>query len=126
MEELFRLSTEELSKICVEAEFDEKNQLILDEENCIHKGGIIIFKRPVYVSYEDFICEILDTKAIVKEDNDSNFVYMFAMTEIKSEETSDALCDFFESGNGFQNNCYCTNTHSKGWRLGNRVWEVQD
>ena len=124
METLFHLTTEELSKICIEAEFDEKGQFIIDEENCIYRDGIIIFNRPIHILYEDFICEILDTKAVVKEDSDSRFVYMFAMTEIKLEKNLDALYDFFEEGNGFQNNCYGMDTHNKGWRLGNRVWEV--
>ena len=126
METLFYLTTEELSKICVEAEFDEKGQFIIDKENSIYKDGIIIFKQPIHILYEDFICEILDTKAIIKEEQDTSKVYMFAMTETKSEKASDALCDFFDSGDGFQNGCYCMNTHNKGWRLGNRIWEVLD
>lgn len=126
METLFELSPEELSKICVEAEFDENGQFIIDEENCIHQDGIIIFKRPIHILYEDFICEILDTKAIIKEDSDSRFVYMFAMTETKSERASDALCNFYDSGSGFQNDCHCMNTHNKGWSLENCIWMVQD
>ena len=40
MKELFKLSPEELDRICIKAEFDEKNQLIIDEENCIHEDNI--------------------------------------------------------------------------------------
>lgn len=126
METLFHLTTEELSKICMEAEFDENGQFIIDEDNCIHQDGIIIFKRPIHILYEDFICEILDTLAIIKKERGTSKVYMFAMTEIKTEETSDVLCDFYDFGNGLKNNCRCMHTHNKGWHLGSRIWEVQD
>jgi len=42
-EALFKLNPKELAKICIKAEFDEKNRLIIDEENCVHENNIIFF-----------------------------------------------------------------------------------
>ena len=50
--ELFKLSPEELSEICIKAEFDENDQLIINEENCVHKGNLIFFKKPIYIKFD--------------------------------------------------------------------------
>lgn len=86
MEELFKLSPEELSKVCVEVEFDENHQLVFKPENCIQENNITFFKQPIRVRYGTLQTSILGKTAIVKEAIYCSFLYLFAVAETKNIE----------------------------------------
>ena len=109
--ELFKLSPEDLSEICIKAEFDENNQLIIDEENCVRKGNIIFFKKPIYIKFGVLQTSILGYTAIVKEDADFTFLFLFAVAE--TEKYRDTLESFYDANHCDRYDCfgldgYCT------------------
>lgn len=113
MEELFKLSPEKLSEICIVAEFDEKEQLIIDERNCIHEGNITFLKRPILIRYGVLQTSIFNKTAIVKESEDCAFLYVFALAETaKYRET---LRDYYELNHCNQYDCFALNGYYPGW-----------
>lgn len=113
METLFKLSPEELSKICIKAEFDEKEQLILKEENCFQKGAITFLKQPVRVKLGELLAGILDKTAIVKENVDCAFLYLFALADTKKHR--ETLRDFYENHHCDEYDCSGLDGYCTGW-----------
>lgn len=113
MKELFKLSPEELDRICIKAEFDEKNQLIIDEENCIHEDNITFFKKPILISYGDLLISVLDHTAIVKENQDGFLLFLFAIAETKQYRES--LENFYDMHHCDRYDCFGADCYYTGW-----------
>jgi len=113
MKELFKLSPEELSKICIKAEFDEKYQLIINKENCIHEDNIIFFKKPILISYGDLLLSVLDHTAIVEENREGVLLFLFAIAE--TEKYRDTLENFYDTHHCDQYDCFGVDCYRTGW-----------
>ncbi len=125
METLFHLTTEELSKICVEAEFDEEHHLILDEKNCIHQNGFMLFKQPIYAKRGCILGGVASREIIIKKTKeDSTQIYLLAMTESSSDDYDKLLYDFFDSENCSDKGCMILKTRSANWVTGSYIMEV--
>lgn len=113
MEQLFKSSPTELSKNCINAEFDKKNQLIIDTENCVCENNITFFKKPIRIRFGVLQTSILDKTAIVKEDTDCAFLFLFALAETaKYKET---LREFYDTNHCDQYNCFGLDGYYTGW-----------
>lgn len=110
MKTLFKLSSEE---VCAKVIFDEKGKLILKEENYIQKGNITFLKQPIKVRYGNLQISILDKTAIVKENEDGSFLYLFAFAETKRYR--ETLRDFYEANHCDQYDCSGLDGYCTGW-----------
>ena len=110
MKTLFKLSSEE---VCAKVIFDEKGKLILKEENYIQKGNITFLKQPVRVKLGELLAGILDKTAIVKENEDGSFLYLFAFAETKRYR--ETLRDFYEANHCDQYDCSGLDGYCTGW-----------
>lgn len=100
----------------MEAEFDEKHHLILDEKNCIHKNGFILFKQPIYAKRGRILGGITSRIIVMKrEKEDSNQMYLFAMTESSSDKDRELLHDFFDIEDCKNKGCITLRTRSANW-----------
>lgn len=126
MEDLFKLSPEELSKVCVEAEFDENHQLVFKPENCIQEDNITFLKQPIRVRYGTLQTSILGKTAIVKEAINCSFLYLFAVAETKKYR--ETLRNFYETNCCDQYDCSGLDGYYEGWHEDRdfHVLEVQD
>jgi len=113
MKELFKLSPEELSKVCLEAEFDEKRQLIIQPSNLIREGNIVLLKRPIRIRYGTLQTSTLGKTTIVKEDVDCSFLYLLALADTKQHR--ETLRNYYETNHCDEYDCIGLNSYYEGW-----------
>lgn len=119
------LSLDWLRENSIPAIFDEQTDLfILEEDNCIYQGGIIIFKQPIYIKRVKLLCRIIDRTVIVKDEVDDEYEFLLAMTVSNSDEDREELYNFFDHVNCRAKDCWLMLTHTANWGVGTLLQEV--
>ena len=113
--ELFKRSPDELKKISIDAKYDESRQLIIDENNCEHKDGIIFFKHPIFAKKGKLSHGNLDKIAITKDINIEAFSYTFVLAVSESEKDNDSLLKFYDAKDLGRFECICSLGFPTGW-----------
>ena len=113
---LFECSADELKEISLDAQYDrESEQLIIDENNCEHKDGIIFFKQPLLAKNGIIAAGILNRIAIVKDIKIDVYSYTFVLAVSESEKDNDSLLKFYDTYDLGRFNCICSWGHIEGW-----------
>ncbi len=114
--ELFKYSAEALKEISIDAQYNgESRQLIIDENNCEHRNGIVFFKQPLFTKKGKLSHGNLDRIAITKDININAYSYTFVLAVSESENDNDSLLNFYDIHDLGKFKCICSWGFPTGW-----------
>lgn len=97
--------------------------LLLTKKIVFIKAILSFFKKPIYIKFGVLKSSILGYTAIVKEDVDYTFLFLFAIAE--TEKYRETLREFYDVNHCNRYDCFGLDGYPAGWKEYNRryVWE---